>query len=431
MTTQARHSAIRLGTLALGVAVFAGALYYINVKTTIETVRRLGLALPLAIVLSGLWHLVRTWAWAACFPQPRQVGFLRLARVRLVREAFSYLTLRGIAGEPLKVVLLSGSVDARQATAAIALERLAYLVGTTIIVGVGAVCALISLPLTPLWFRVFRAFAIGSATLTVLPIVVVLGRGAYFQSLLRRIDHALGASLGEGRVARFLAAVERQMLDLVRGNPRRLLVLMSTTAAAYVLMALEGVGDSAGVRCADDADRRARHRDVCRASRASRRPSSRRISARSRCRASRRSRPLGRRAVARPSRSLDASADCSGPAWGWQSIRARFGRPSMAPTSTRRRVDLARRCCTFQTIRLSRCRRRRPLAGLPIAERVIRAAVRAGYSRVVVWAPESAQRGPFARLLRRLAPSWAAGSSWPPYRANGVPRWHRSIPPTP
>jgi phosphatidylglycerophosphate synthase len=43
------------------------------------------------------------------------------------------------------------------------------------------------------------------------------------------------------------------------------------------------------------------------------------------------------------------------------------------------------------------------LAGLPIAERVIRAAVRAGYSRVVVWAPESAQQGPFARLLRRLA----------------------------
>ena len=32
--------------------------------------------------------------------------FLRLARVRLAAEAFSYLTLRGIAGEPLKVVLL-------------------------------------------------------------------------------------------------------------------------------------------------------------------------------------------------------------------------------------------------------------------------------------------------------------------------------------
>ena len=89
MTTHARHSAIRLGTLALGIALFAGALYYINVRTTLETARRLGIALPLALLLGGLWHLVRTWAWAACFPQPRQVGFLRLARVRLAAEAFS------------------------------------------------------------------------------------------------------------------------------------------------------------------------------------------------------------------------------------------------------------------------------------------------------------------------------------------------------
>ena len=92
---------------------------------------------------SGLWHLARTWAWAWCFPQPRTVSFARLARVRLAAEAFSYLTLRGIAGEPLKVVLLGDTVDARQATAAVALERLAYLIGTTIIVGVGSILAIV------------------------------------------------------------------------------------------------------------------------------------------------------------------------------------------------------------------------------------------------------------------------------------------------
>ena len=39
---------------------------------------------------------------------------------------FSYLTLRGIASEPLKVVLLGDRVDSRQATAAVALERIAW-----------------------------------------------------------------------------------------------------------------------------------------------------------------------------------------------------------------------------------------------------------------------------------------------------------------
>ena len=43
------------------------------------------------------------------------------------------------------------------------------------------------------------------------------------------------------------------------------------------------------------------------------------------------------------------------------------------------------------------------LAGLPIAERVVRAAIRAGYSRVVIWAPESVHQAALARLLRRLA----------------------------
>ncbi len=137
MTRGARAHAVRWGALTIGVLLFAAALYYINLTLTLDTIRRLGAAIPLALLLSGLWHLVRTWAWSWCFQQPRQVSFLRLARVRLAAEAFSYLTLRGIAGEPLKVVLLDDRVDAREATAAVALERLAYMIGTTLIVGRG------------------------------------------------------------------------------------------------------------------------------------------------------------------------------------------------------------------------------------------------------------------------------------------------------
>ena len=83
MTGGARANAIRWGALTIGVLLFAAALYYINLTLTLDTIHRLGAAIPLALLLSGLWHLVRTWAWAWCFPQPRQVSFLRLARVRL------------------------------------------------------------------------------------------------------------------------------------------------------------------------------------------------------------------------------------------------------------------------------------------------------------------------------------------------------------
>lgn len=237
--TASRRRLVRWAALALGVVLFFGTLYYINFRTAFGTLKQLGLALPLALVFSGLWHLARTWAWAWCFPQPRTVSFARLARVRLAAEAFSYLTLRGIAGEPLKVVLLHDRIDARQATAAVALERIAYMVGTMVIVGIGSALAMAGLPLSRVWFRVFRAMAIVALVLTALTAVVIAGRGTYLQSLLARLDRWLGTSIETGRTGRFIAAVERLMLDLVRGNPRRLAVLLTATVAAYVCMALE------------------------------------------------------------------------------------------------------------------------------------------------------------------------------------------------
>jgi phosphatidylglycerophosphate synthase len=238
MTSRRRHL-VRWGALALGVLLFFGTLYYINFRVAFGTIKQLGIALPLALFFSGLWHLVRTWAWAWCFPNPHTVSFPRLVRVRLAAEAFSYLTLRGIAGEPLKVVLLADHVDPRQATAAVALERLAYSVGTIIIVGIGSVLAMAELPLTRPWFRVFRGFAIGATLLTGLAALVIAGRGTYLQSFIARLDRALGTSMASGRVARFITSVERQMLELVRHNPRRLTALMTATVASYLCMGLE------------------------------------------------------------------------------------------------------------------------------------------------------------------------------------------------
>jgi len=72
MSAVSGRSAVRLGALALGVVLFIGALYCLDLATALATVRRLGVTLALAVLLSGLWHLARTWAWAWCFPQPRR-----------------------------------------------------------------------------------------------------------------------------------------------------------------------------------------------------------------------------------------------------------------------------------------------------------------------------------------------------------------------
>jgi phosphatidylglycerophosphate synthase len=389
-----RSTLIRWGALALGVALFVATLAYIHLDEFTATIARLGTALPLAILFSGLWHLARTIAWVACFPSDRAVGFARLARVRLAAEAFSYLTLRGIAGEPLKVVLLGDRVDPRQATAAVALERIAYLVGTTLIVGVASLGAIIFLPLTHGWFRVFRAFAIAAGVLAVLTAIVVTGRGTYLQSLMRR------AGGGDGRVGRFLASVERQMLDLVR-DPRRLSVLVACTLAAYVCMALE-----AWV--------------ILRATVAP-------VSLNGALAIETFSRVASFASAFIPANlgALEASSVAAVAAVGaagggaalavarrirglfWAAIglaiypRARQGAARAASDEPAHRTERPRG--TLLYLPLDRDVTVSPvagLAGLPIAERVIQAARRAGYRRVLVWLPEADPR--LARVLRRL-----------------------------
>jgi phosphatidylglycerophosphate synthase len=384
-----RHNLIRWGALGVGVVLFFATLYYVNFRLAFGAIKQLGLALPLALVFSGLWHVARTWAWAWCFTQPRQVSFLRLLRIRLSAEAFSYLTLRGIAGEPLKVVLLADRVDTRQATAAVALERLAYLVGTTIIVGIGSVAALVGLPLTRIWFRVFRAFAMTAAVLTAMTVIVITGRGDYVRTLFRQLDEWFGSSIEDSRVGRFVVAVERQMLDLVRGNPTRLVVLLTATLASYLFMALEawiilrGSGVPVGPIAAITVETFSRVASFASAF----------IPANLGALEASSLAAVAAIGAASGGAALALARRLRGLFWAGigLAIYPRGSRPGVrVPDEEAHRSGPPR--ATLLYLPFDRRVHVSPgahLAGLPIAERVLRSAQRAAYDRVVVWLPES------------------------------------------
>jgi phosphatidylglycerophosphate synthase len=398
--------AIRWGALGVGIVLFSGALYYINFRTALGTLEHLGVALPLALLFSGLWHLARTWAWAWCFPQPRTVSFARLARVRLAAEAFSFLTLRGIAGEPLKVVLLGDRVDPRQATAAVALERIAYLIGTAVIVGVGSVFALVGLELTRTWFRVFRAFAIASGVIAIVTALIVAGRGSYFQKWLTRLDSVLGTSLAEGRVSRFISAVERQMLELVRGNPVRLAVLLTATLAAYLCMALEAWVILRASGAAITPNRALAVETFSRVASFA----SAFIPANLGALEASSLAAVAAVGVAGGGAALALARRIRGLFWAGIGL-AIFPRGARAvpvqppsggthPDPTRQRTLLYFPYDAAVSVPPSA-----RLAGLPLAERILRPACRAGYTRIVVWLPDgcgAAKSGRMRRLARAI-----------------------------
>jgi uncharacterized protein (TIRG00374 family) len=245
---------VSIGAICLGVLLFAVTLYNVDLEETAANAARLGLALPIIFLPSIAWHLLRTWGWAIAFPDEARPSFTRLFRVRLAADAISFFTVRGIAGEPLKVVLLLDRSAPEVTTAAIALERLAFAVVSMVIAGLVSVLAVTRLSMPGAWNTVFGALAL--AAVLVIPLLVAIARrrtGDYLGRLVVRIDRLTGRRFEASRVVRFMLDVEDVLLELLRGDRRRLVILTWLPVVCYLLMVVEvwivfwAIGEPIGV----------------------------------------------------------------------------------------------------------------------------------------------------------------------------------------
>ena len=82
--------------MLVGIALFAMTLFVIDREETLRQSRQLGLLLPLVLLPSAAWHLMRTLGWLISFPRETRPTFWRLFRVRLAADAVSYFTIRGL-----------------------------------------------------------------------------------------------------------------------------------------------------------------------------------------------------------------------------------------------------------------------------------------------------------------------------------------------
>jgi uncharacterized protein (TIRG00374 family) len=245
---------VSVTAIVIGIVLFVITLIYIDLDETLESAGRLGLALPVILVPATLWQLLRTWGWAVAFPDQTRPPFTRLLRVRLAADAIGFFTIRGIASEPLKVVLLYDRVAPEVTTAAIALERLAFAVIGTIIAAVVSLVVVTRLSMPGAWDTIFTLLIMGAVILlAVLGIMARRRSGDYLGRLVTTIDRATSRRLETSRVIRFILAVEDVLLQLLRGDRRRLVVLTVLAVVCYILMAIEvwlvfwAIGEPIGV----------------------------------------------------------------------------------------------------------------------------------------------------------------------------------------
>jgi uncharacterized protein (TIRG00374 family) len=232
---------VSVAAICLGILLFASTLvYYVDLEETVDSAARLGAALPIILLPGAAWHLLRTWGWSISFPDDARPAFTRLFRVRLAADAISFFTVRGIAGEPLKVVLLLDRSAPEVTTASIAVERLAFAVMSIIIAGLISFFAVTRLTMPGAWDTVFTLLSIAAVLL--LPILTVIARrrtGDYLGRLVEWLDVVTGRRLESSRVVRFILDVEDVVLELLRGDRRRLVILFCLPIVCYLIMALE------------------------------------------------------------------------------------------------------------------------------------------------------------------------------------------------
>lgn len=229
-----------MAAIAVGILFFGITLVYIDVEETLRSASRLGLALPVILLPGACWHVLRTWGWAVAFPDESRPAFTRLFRVRLAADAISFFTVRGIVGEPLKVVLLYDRVAPEITTASVALERLAFAVISILVAGLISYAAVTRLSMPGAWDTVFTMTTIGAVIMLALLVFVARYRsGDYLGRLVTTLDRVTGRRLEASRAVRFILDVEDVLLQLVRSNRRRLLILTALPIVCYALMALE------------------------------------------------------------------------------------------------------------------------------------------------------------------------------------------------
>jgi hypothetical protein len=225
--------------IAAGLVLFVWTMLGIDRTETLTEARSLGLALPLVLLPSIGWHLLRAAGWYVCFPPEERPSYWRTFRVRLAADGVGYFTIRGVASEPLRVVLLMGHISPVVSAAATVLERTAMGIMSVIGVGIFAGFAVQSEMLPPGWQDVFRGISIIAAVVLILTMLFLMRTERYFGPLIERVHTRTQWRWAGGRTVRAITAVEDLFLKLARTDPRRIQVLVALSVACYFLMALE------------------------------------------------------------------------------------------------------------------------------------------------------------------------------------------------
>ena len=209
MTSRQRFIGGAIAALA-GLVLFAFAIRDVGWSDVAAGIRRVGWGLLPILALSGVRFVIRAEAWRRCMAADARIPLRQAWAAYLAGDAIGNLTPLGlIASEPTKVFLIRHRLATRPAASSLALDAFVYATSVVVMIAVGLVALLMTLPLSNAWRGVIVA------------VVVLLAAGVAVAWKL------VGGTWDEARGPRpqwraRLAAMRQSVLEMSAGHPARL-----------------------------------------------------------------------------------------------------------------------------------------------------------------------------------------------------------------
>ncbi len=190
-------ASFRFFAAVLGVGLLAHLMLRTGPQTIWQQVHAVGLGVALIIVLGGISHVLKTWAWRLTFTC--DIGALSWPRsfgMRLISEAIAQIGVAGkVLGEGVRVSLLGSAVPVANGISSGALDSGLHILTGAMITVSGIMTALLLAPATGKW-RFWAVLFAGVLMAFVAFVGIAIGKGWRFASKAATSDWA-GAPVSE------------------------------------------------------------------------------------------------------------------------------------------------------------------------------------------------------------------------------------------
>ena len=180
---------LRFFAALLGLGILSYLVFRAGPGVIWKQAQEVGWGLVLIIILGGLSHLVRTWAWRQALRcDIKRLSWSRSFGVQLVSDACGQLGLAGkLLGEGIRVSLLGSAVPLTNGISSCAIDGGMHLLTAAVVAVLGISITLLHFPLSGQWRVYALLLAVGLIALVVLAAVAVASRWELMGNATRAI----------------------------------------------------------------------------------------------------------------------------------------------------------------------------------------------------------------------------------------------------